>query len=256
MRRPTLLGALVGPLVGPLLGPLLGLLLGPLIGLNTSCVTTPEPPAGARMEVRHGDVVDFEGPAAFSARATTGNREDVVHLVGFGELVINDAGCRLMRYRVEKSTDAASPDRGVLEVWTAAEPGRCLTDVNDRLCLAGPTAFLDGKGERFDVSGCAERNTIFLDRVDQKRGRSIGPTSYFEHCVDVDDSTNATYLKLNSLTVDDNDNPMQGTHFRYDEGFALCFLTTGVGRYDASVTVEVPGVPTTRDLHLEGEIDQ
>jgi hypothetical protein len=207
----------------------------PLVAALSSCASAPAP--GGALVVRDGDEVRYAGAAAWTVRATSSGREDVVAVPGVGELIVGERGCRLVR---------ALPD-GALAVQVG--PSSCAEVRGDRLCFAG-ARFVDEGGGASSVNGCADRNEVLLERLEAGGGATIGPTSFVERCAPVP-STSPTWLHVRAIFVDDNDQPEHGLRLRYRDGFEVCFLARSTGRYRVEVDVEDPA---RRRISLSGDV--
>jgi hypothetical protein len=192
--------------------------------------------------VSGADRVLHAGPAAWTVRATSTGREDVVAVEGLGEIVVGASGCRLVR---------ALPGSAIA-VWTTTTDGACAEARGDRLCFAAGTRFVGEGGDSVDVTGCADRNELFLDRLAGGAVASVGPTSFVERCAPVP-STAPTWLRVRTILVEHNDRPEHGLHLRYRDGFEVCFLARQQGRYRIEVDVEDPD---RRRVSLTGAVDE
>ena len=202
-----------------------------------ACATS-APRAGA-LVVSGGGHTLHDGPAAWTVRATSTGREDVVFIAGVGEVIVGADGCRLVR---------ALPG-GAIAILPAARSGPCTVPRNDRLCFPSGTRFT-GDGVAVDVAGCADKNELFLDRLADGAVATVGPTAFVERCVPIP-STSPTWLRVRAILVEDNDRPEHGLHLRYSDGFQVCFLTRPRGRYRVEVDVEDPH---RRRVSLAGDV--
>jgi hypothetical protein len=203
------------------------------------CATTGPAPAPGSLVVAAGDRVLHSGPAAWTVRATSTGREDVVGVPGVGEVIVGADACRLVQAR----------PGGAIAVWTAST-SRCAEPRGDRLCFPTGTRFVGDDGA-IDVAGCASRNELFVDRLAGGAAATVGPTSFVERCVPVP-STTPTWLRVRAILVEHNDRPEHGLHLRYRDGFEVCFLARLQGRYRIEVDVEDP---QPRRVSLDGDVD-
>lgn len=211
-----------------------------LLAMTLGCATSAPSPAAGALVVSDGDRVVHTGPAAWTVRATSTGREDVVPIEGLGEIVVGADGCRLVR---------ALPGSAIA-VWTTDGP--CAESRGDRLCFARGTRFVGEGGDNVDVAGCADRNELFLDRLAGGAEASVGPTSLVERCAPVP-STAPTWLRVRTILVEDNDRPEHGLRLRYRDGFEVCFLARHQGRYRIEVDVEDPA---RRRISLTGAVEE
>jgi hypothetical protein len=205
--------------------------------MSAACATS-APVAGAFVVSGDGHTL-HDGPAAWTVRATSTGREDVVFVAGVGEIIVGADGCRLVR---------ALPG-GAIAILPAARSGPCTVPRNDRLCFPSGTRFA-GDGIAVDVAGCADKNELFLDRLADGAVATVGPTAFVERCVPLP-STSPTWLRVRAILVEDNDRPEHGLHLRYRDGFQVCFLTRPRGRYRVEVDVEDP---QRRRISLDGHV--
>jgi len=203
-----------------------------LVGLLSACATTTTL-GRTGLVATSGERELFRGPSAWTVRATSTGREDVVAVPGVGEVIVAQGVCRLVLVGED----------GVL---TVRETTACAEERGDHLCFAGA---------RFDdvvIDGCAERNEIFLDRLEGDQLASVGPTSFVERCAPID-STRLSYMKIIDLDVDGNDRPRHGLRFRYRDGFEVCFLSRTRGTYRILLELEDP---TPRRVTMSGAVDE
>ena len=218
------------------------LLLCALLLLSTACATTSSTssPGVLARDGRGAEV--YRGPASWTVRATTSGREDVVAIPPLGEVIaMGDKRCRLVR----------PTEMGGIQVYEAATPERCVETRADKVCFTSTTTFVRD-GEAFSVEGCADRNDIFLSRVDGMIPASVGPHAFVERCAPIP-AERPNYLRVRRIVVDDNDRPTIGLRFRANgDGFDVCFLAREVGQYRVELDVEDP---KARALVLEGAVD-
>jgi len=214
-------------------------LLIALVVMTTGCATSAPAPAAGALVVSGGGRVLHAGPAAWTVRATSTGREDVVGIAGFGEIIVGVDGCRLVR---------ALPG-GAIAVMPSAGDGPCTESRGDRLCFKAGTRFV-GDGDDIDVAGCADKNELFLDRLGDGAVATVGPTAFVERCVPVP-STSPSWLRVRAILVEGNDRPEHGLHLRYRDGFEVCFLARLRGRYRVEVDVEDP---QRRRVSLDGDV--
>jgi hypothetical protein len=204
------------------------------------CATNPPPPPAGALLVSSGRDVLHAGPVAWTVRATSTGREDVVAIPGVGELIVGADACRLVQAR----------PGGAIVVRTTATPG-CAERRGDRLCFPAGTHFT-GEDGAVEVVGCASRNELFVDRLAGGASAGVGPSSFVERCVPVP-STTPRWLRVRAVLVEHNDRPEHGLHLRYRDGFEVCFLARLEGRYRVEVDVEDP---ERRRVSLEGDVGE
>jgi hypothetical protein len=190
--------------------------------------------------VTQDGLVVHAGQAAWTVRATSMEQQDVVGVVGVGEILVERDGCRLVRSRTD----------GAISVTTST-PAVCAERHGDRLCFVTGARFVEGD-QVVDVRGCADRNELFLDRLGTGAGASVGPTSLVERCVPVS-ARDPSWLRIRELVVDDVKQPERGLRLRYRDGFDACFLAQPRGRYRLVIEVEDP---RPRRLELAGTVDE
>lgn len=213
------------------------LVIGLVATALSSCATAPA--TGGAFVVREGDVVRYAGAAAWTVRATSSGREDVVAVPGVGEVIVAGGGCRLVR---------PLPD-GAISVWQG--PPGCAEPRGERLCFGDARFVDDGDDDDVTVVGCADRNEVLLERLTGAGGATVGPASFVERCAPVP-ATAPTYLRVRAILVEDNDRPEHGLRLRYQDGFEVCFLARAVGRYRIEVDVKDP---RPRRVSLAGAVD-
>jgi hypothetical protein len=184
----------------------------------------------------------FRGPAAFTTRVEGHHARSVVTVVGLGEVLVGDDGCRFARLG----------DGGALAVWR--HDGSCAERRGDRLCFDGVTFVDDDAVVRAVVDGCADRNEVFLDRIaGDPRLADLAPPTLIERCVDVR-ARDPGFLLVVDIVVDDNDQPWRGVRWRHDgDAFGVCFLSRAAGHYRVDVVVEDP---RPRRVVLQGAVDE
>lgn len=207
--------------------------------LLSSC-TTSAPAAGGALVVQEGGATLHAGAAAWTVRATSSGREDVVAVPGLGEVIVHETGCRLVR---------ALPDGGIA-VWPSAVTP-CIAARSDRLCFVDDARFVGPDGDVVTAHGCADKNELFLDRLAGGGVAGVGPRSFIERCAPVP-SSQPSYLRVRAILVEDNDRPEHGLRLRYSDGFEVCFLARTVGRYRIEIDVEDP---VRRRVTLAGAVD-
>ncbi len=211
----------------------------------SSCATTTEAPRASLTATDERGAVIYRGAASWTVRATSKSREDVVAVPGLGEVIaVDDRRCRLVR-----------AERGVvvgMSVWEATTPSRCLEVKADKVCFSAPTTFVR-EGASFTVSGCADRNDIFLSRIDGPVPATVGPRAFIERCVPVP-SDNLKYFRVADISVDHNDQPRNGLRFRVSgDEFEVCFLVRERGSYRVLLEVEDP---QPHEVVIEGAVDE
>ncbi|MDP2344758.1 MAG: hypothetical protein Q8O67_27665 [Deltaproteobacteria bacterium] len=183
-----------------------------------------------------------DGPAAFSTRRVSGDQAiaNVVLVPGVGEILVEDDRCRFVK-----------ADGGVSVLSIFEHPGSCAELAGEKLCFKG-AAFK--KDVVIDVQGCADRNELFLDRVDDITGGGIAPRTLIERCVPVE-AADPSYLRVVDVAVEGMDNPWRALRFRFDDdGFGVCFLSGKRGAYRVTVRVEEAGKPEPRDVVVAGDL--
>jgi hypothetical protein len=210
-----------------------------VVGVVVACATPPAPAAPALVVTQDG-VVIHAGAAAWTVRATSMEPQDVVGVVGVGEILVERGGCRLVRSRTD----------GAISVTTSS-PAVCAERRGDRLCFVTGARFVEAD-QIVAVRGCADRNELFLDRLGTGAGASIGPTSLVERCVQVP-VRDPSWLRIREIVVDDVEQPERGLRLRYRDGFDACFLGQPRGRYRLVIDVEDP---RPRRLELTGMVDE
>ncbi len=183
----------------------------------------------------------YAGGSSWTIRATSAGRQEVVNIPTVGEVVVEDGRCRLVR----------SVGAGAIAILEA-RPGPCVEVRGDHLCFVDGVDFVTTDGSRvISVDGCAERNEIFLDRVEGDALATVGPHAFFERCAAIE-SQALQYVRVERITVDNNDKPNHGLRFRYRDGFEICFLSRTTGRYAIDVGIEDPA---PRQLTLSGAVE-
>jgi hypothetical protein len=212
-----------------------------LILLSACATTSSTSSPGVLARDRRGAEV-YRGPASWTVRATTSGREDVVAIPPLGEVIaMGDKRCRLVR----RTT------MGGIEVYEAATADRCVETRTDKVCFTSTTTFVR-EDDMFTVEGCADRNDIFLSRVDGVIPARVGPHAFVERCAPIG-AERPNYLRVRSIVVDDNDRPTIGLRFRANgDGFDVCFLAREVGQYRVVLDIEDP---QPREVVLEGAVD-
>jgi hypothetical protein len=213
-----------------------------LLVLSAACATTPPSSSYGVLARNAAGAEVYRGPASWTVRATTSGREDVVAIPPLGEVIaMGDKRCRLVR----------PTEMGGIEVYEATSPERCIETRADKVCFTATTTFVR-EAESFSVQGCADRNDIFLSRVDGAIPASVGPHAFVERCAPIA-AERPNYLRVRNIVVDDNDRPTIGLRFRANgEDFELCFLAREEGQYRAVLDVEDP---TPREVVLEGAVE-
>lgn len=215
------------------------------LALASSCASTPEAARHGITVVDDAGKVVHKGAASWTVRATTSGREDVVDIKGLGEIIAFEARrCRLVRF--------GGDGIGSMTVWEATTSPRCVEAREDKICFLAPTTFVRD-GASFTVDGCADRNDIFLSRVDGSVPASVGPKAFVERCAAID-SAHLNYVRVVDIAVEHNDRPRDGLRFRASgEDFEVCFLVKEQGHYRVTLSVEDP---QPRDVVLDGEVDE
>lgn len=216
--------------------------VGVLVAVVTACVTGA---ATGRFVVKKADDAVYTGAAAWTVRATSDGREDVVAVPGVGEVIVGAERCRLVR----NGPAAASGFTGAITVLPAAVDGGCADVRGDRLCF-NAVHFKDSDGDVV-VDGCADRNEVFLDRIEESAPVGVGPAVYVERCAPIP-APQLSYVRVKAISVDGNDKPGHGLRFRYSDGFEVCFSSRPEGRYIVTLEVEDP---ERRELVLSGDVD-
>ena len=183
----------------------------------------------------------YAGGSSWTIRATSAGRQEVVNIPTVGEVIVEDGHCRLVR----------SVGAGGIAIQEA-RPGPCVEVRGDHLCFVDGVEFVatDG-GATISVAGCAERNEIFLERVEGAAVATVGPHAFFERCAPIESPT-LEYVRVERIAVDNNDKPSHGLRFRYRDGFEICFLSRTTGRYSIDLGIEDPA---PRQLTLSGAVD-
>ncbi len=203
----------------------------------------------ARRAASAGLVVVVDGrvvhraPVAFTVRDGA-EPESVVSLVDVGELIVGAERCRFVR-----------SDRGLASLQILERRGACAVERGERLCFDDVAFDGDGKAGLVTVSGCADRNELFLDRVAEEREVGIGPRTLIERCVPVP-AREPRYIRVDEVSVDDNDDPRRGLRFRWNgDGFDVCFLSRKTGRYRVVLTVEAEPRGHGAVVVVEGDVN-
>jgi hypothetical protein len=194
----------------------------------------------ARFNVKKGDDDVFRGTAAWTVRATSGGREDVVAVPGVGEVIVGEGRCRLVR---------GGGALGAITVVPSVVPGACADVQGDRLCF-NAVAFRDEGGDVV-VDGCADRNEVFLERIDEEAPIGVGPAVFVERCAPLN-APALSYVRVSDIVVDGNNRARHGLRFRYSDGFEVCFLSRPEGRFTLTLEVEDP---SPRQVVLSGDVD-
>lgn len=216
-----------------------GMALG--LALLGACVTTTSGPGGLEVTGADGQRL-YRGGSSWTVRATSSSRQEVINIPGVGEVVVEDGRCRLVR----------SLGAGAIAI-REARPGPCVEERGDRLCFVDGVWFNNAEGtDRVSVDGCAERNEIFLERVEGHELATVGPRGFFERCAPID-ARSPSYVRVGHIVVENNDQPSHGLRFRYRDGFEICFLARSTGRYSVDIDVEDPA---PRHLTLTGAVDE
>lgn len=213
-----------------------------LLLLTSSCATTSASSGALTAKNDRGTLV-YSGAASWTVRATTSGREDVVQVPDLGEVIaLDQRRCRLVR----------ADKNGGMTVWEATTAQRCIETREDKVCFTAPTTFaLDGAS--FVVAGCADRNEVFLSRIDGTVPATVGPRAFIERCAPIE-AARLKYVRVVDIKVDNNDRPRNGLRFRTSgEDFELCFLVREQGHFQVLLEVEDP---TSRELVLEGTVDE
>lgn len=218
------------------------LLLCAMLLLSTACATTSSTSSSGVVARNAAGAEVYRGPASWTVRATTSGREDVVAIPPLGEVIaMGDKRCRLVR----------PTEMGGIQVYEADIADRCVETRADKVCFTSTTTFVRDS-EAFSVEGCADRNDIFLSRVDGVIPASVGPHAFVERCAPIA-AERPNYLRVRAIVVEDNDRPTIGLRFRANgDGFDVCFLAHEVGQYRVELDVEDP---QPRELVLEGAVD-
>ena len=210
--------------------------------LTSSCATTSASSGALTAKNDRGALV-YSGAASWTVRATTSGREDVVQVPDLGEVIaLDQRRCRLVR-----------PDKnGSMTVWEATTAPRCIETREDKVCFVQPTTFaLDGAS--FVIAGCADRNDVFLSRIDGTVPATVGPRAFIERCAPIE-AERLKYVRVVDIVVENNDRPRNGLRFRTSgEDFEVCFLVREKGTYRVLLEVEDP---KPRELVLQGTVDE
>lgn len=200
---------------------------------------TPTPPGRRGLVVSDNDEPVYAGPAAWTVRATSSDRQEVVEVGGLGEILVQHDSCRLVR---------ALPD-GSIRVTTSS-PAMCAERRDDRLCFVAGTRFVE-PGHVVALVGCADRNELVFERLASGTQASIGPTSLLERCVPIP-ADNPGWVHVRDVAIDNVEQPERGLYLRYQDGFRVCIFTRPGSRYRIVVDVEDP---RRRRLVLTGAVD-
>ncbi len=210
--------------------------------LASSCATT-SASSGALTAKNDTGALVYSGSASWTVRATSSGREDVIQVPDLGEVIaLDQRRCRLVR--PEKN--------GGMTVWEATTAPRCIETREDKVCFTSPTTFAF-ESASFVVAGCADRNDVFLSRIDGSVPATVGPRAFIERCAPVD-SERLRYIRVVDIHVDNNDRPKNGLRFRTSgEDFEVCFLVREQGSYRVLLELEDP---QPREVTLQGKVDE
>ncbi len=217
------------------------LLLGAILSFEVGCASAPVRTPDTSLAVIVDGRSTFLGPAAYTVRLGGAEAARVVSLRRIGEILVTDEGCRFARLETT----------GLVSVWR--HEGACAETRGDRVCFVGADFVDERSMKRARVDGCADRNELFLDRIEADVIESgLVPRTLTERCVDVPVREPA-YLRIAEVNVDGNEHPWRGLRIRHDgDGFGVCFLSTRSGRFRIDLAVEDPG---PRALVLQGDVD-
>lgn len=193
--------------------------------------------AGSRAFVVEVDGrVVHRGPAAFTTREAH-PPENVVFIKGIGEVIVTPNLCRFVR-----------SDAGLQALQILERKAPCVDVVDDRVCFNNVRF-----GDAVRVDGCADRNELFLSRVNGDEvttATGFAPRTLIERCVEVP-AKDPHYLRVDDIGVDDVEQPRQGLRFRWNgDGFDVCFLSRKQGKWHVTVQVD-DGEPVA----LAGDVD-